>query len=318
MLAASIVKPCTTELVQTGLPEPGPGWVRVRLAGCALCASSLPIWEGRPWFKYPLSPGEPGHEGWGTIDAVGAGESSLRVGDRVTMVSYRALAQFDLAPANAVVRLPGPLHATPFPGEPLGCVMNIFARSDIQPGQYVAIIGAGFLGTLLCRLATHAGAHVIAVSRRPFALSLARQFGAAQTVELDQQSDRTARDILSITGGKGCERVIEAVGEQDTLDLASEVIRERGLLIIAGYHQDGSRRVNIQQWNWRGIDVINAHERDIEVYANGIRAAVEAISNDVFDPTSLYTHRFGLDDIDRAFETMSARPQGFVKALIMI
>jgi len=54
--------------------------------------------------------------------------------------------------------------------------------------------------------------------------------------------------------------VIEAAGQQWPLDLATELTRERGRLIIAGYHQDGPRQINMQLWNWRGLDVINAHE----------------------------------------------------------
>lgn len=52
-------------------PEAGPGQVRVRLEGAGICASELPVWEGREWFHYPRQPGMPGHEGWGSIDAVG-------------------------------------------------------------------------------------------------------------------------------------------------------------------------------------------------------------------------------------------------------
>jgi hypothetical protein len=55
-------------------------------------------------------------------------------------------------------------------------------------------------------------------------------------------------------------------------DLAGELCAERGRLVIAGYHQDGMRQVNVQLWNWRGIDVINAHERDPQAYVDGMRA----------------------------------------------
>jgi threonine dehydrogenase-like Zn-dependent dehydrogenase len=95
------------------------------------------------------------------------------------------------------------------------------------------------------------------------------------------------------------------------------MVAERGRLIIAGYHQDGSRQVNMQLWNWRGIDVVNAHEREVKVYARGIRAALDSIARGIIDPSPLYTHTFRLDEIDRAFETMRARPEGFVKALIL-
>ena len=75
--------------------------------------------------------------------------------------------------------------------------------------------------------------------------------------------------VKELTGGAFCDRVIEAVGKQWPLDLAAELTRERGRLIVAGYHQDGPRQVNMQLWNWRGLDVINAHERDPEVYMRG-------------------------------------------------
>jgi threonine dehydrogenase-like Zn-dependent dehydrogenase len=74
--------------------------------------------------------------------------------------------------------------------------------------------------------------------------------------------------------------------------------------------------VNVQLWNWRGIDVVNAHERDPRVYAEGIKGAVELIRNGVLDPAPLYTHRVGLDELGRALELTRTRPDGFVKALV--
>lgn len=53
--------------------------------------------------------------------------------------------------------------------------------------------------------------------------------------------DRAAEQVLELTQGRLCDRVIEAVGAQKPLDLASELTRERGRLVIAGYHQDGRR-----------------------------------------------------------------------------
>ena len=85
--------------------------------------------------------------------------------------------------------------------------------------------------------------------------------------------------VRELTGGTFCDRVIEAVGKQWPLDLAAELTREGGRLVIAGYHQDGPRQVNMQLWNWRGFDVANAHERDPAVAVRGMREAVEAIES---------------------------------------
>jgi threonine dehydrogenase-like Zn-dependent dehydrogenase len=192
--------------------------------------------------------------------------------------------------------------------------MNVFRRSEIRAGQTVAILGIGFLGAVLTRLCALAGAEVIALTRRPFALEVAREFGAAHTIRLDDHW-RVIEQVKSVTAGVFCDRVIEVVGEQWPLDLAGELTRERGRLVIAGYHQDGPRKVNLQLWNWRGLDVVNAHERDPRVYLEGIRQAVDVVASGKVDPTPLY-RSFPLDDVGAAFDAMKQRPDGFVKALV--
>ena len=315
MQAAVIAGPQTLTVERVALPEPGPGEVRLKLEGCGVCGSNLPPWEGRPWFEYPFEPGAPGHEGWGHVDALGEGVTGSEVGDRVTAISYHAYATHDLVAADAVVKLPEALDNMPFPGEPLGCAMNVFERSDIRAGQTVAVVGVGFLGGLLVQLAAGAGARVIAVSRRPFSLELAKGVGAAETVPLTDRYE-TLQRVMDLTDGEGCDRVIEAVGTQEPLTLAGEFTRVRGRLMIAGYHQDGPREVNMQLWNWRGLDVINAHERDPARYTSGMRRAVEAVVAGTLDPTPLLTHTFTLDDLGSAFKAMQTRPDGFLKALV--
>jgi threonine dehydrogenase-like Zn-dependent dehydrogenase len=179
----------------------------------------------------------------------------------------------------------------------------------------VAIVGIGFMGALLTQLAARAGARVIAITRRPFALEMARGMGATETIALDDHA-RVVGAVLELTHGAGCERVIEATGLQWPLDVASEITAERGRLVIAGYHQDGPRQINLQLWNWRGLDVINAHERDPRVYVEGIRAAADAVARGELDPTPLYTDRLSLDEIPCAFTRMHERDGSFLKALL--
>ncbi len=296
-------------------PAPAAGEVRVKLEGCGVCGSNLPVWEGRPWFSYPLDPGAPGHEGWGTVDQLGEGVDGIAPGDRVALLSYHAYAEYDVAPESALVRLPDALKGRAFPGEPLACVMNIFHRSAIEPGQTVAVVGVGFIGAALTALAARAGARVLALSRRPFALEMAERMGADTLISL-QDGARAIAQARTVTGESGCHCVIEAAGTQQTLDVATELTGVRARLVIAGYHQDGPRQVNLQQWNWRGLDVINAHERDPAVYRRGMQAAVELVAQGGFDPEPLWTHRFPLEDAGAAFDALARRPAGFMKALI--
>lgn len=149
--------------------------VLVRVEGCGVCGSNLPAWEGRPWFGYPLPPGNPGHEGWGVVVRAGDRVSDFKAGDRVSFLSDRAFAEYASAPQTALCRLPRKLDRAAFPGEALGCITNIFRRAQVREGQTVAIVGIGFLGAGLVALAARAGAHVVAISRRPWALELAHQ-----------------------------------------------------------------------------------------------------------------------------------------------
>jgi threonine dehydrogenase-like Zn-dependent dehydrogenase len=313
MRAARIVAPRQVEIDEIALPEPGPGEVRIEVDGCGVCGSNLPLWRGRPWFQYPNEAGAPGHEGWGRVDQVGAEVDGVRPGERVAFLSSRAYADYDIARADSLVRVPAATEV--FPGEALGCAMNIFRRCEIEPEQTVALIGVGFLGALLIQLAVAAGAQVIAISRRSFALQVARRYGAAAALASSDPTAVIAR-VMELTGGSGCPCVIEAAGEQETLNLASELVGVRGRLVIAGYHQDSPRQVNMQLWNWRGIDVINAHERDPRRYVDGMNAAAERVAQGSLDTGSLYTHGFTLENISAAFAALDERPEGFLKAWI--
>jgi threonine dehydrogenase-like Zn-dependent dehydrogenase len=317
MRAAVLAGPGRLETPDAPLPEPGPGELRVRLEGCGVCASNVEPWAGQPWSTYPGEPGGLGHEGWGVIERLGEGVSGFAPGDRVALLSGRSYAEYDVAPVSAAVKLPPELSGQPFPGEPLGCAFNIFRRSDIHQGQTVAIIGIGFLGAVLTKLASDAGARVIAISRRGSSLELARSFGAAETIAMDDHG-RIIDAVKALTGDALCPRVIECVGHQWPLDLAGELVGFGGKLVVAGYHQDGPRQVNMQMWNWKGIDVINAHEREPAVIVEGLHEAIAAVASGRLDPSPLYTHRYPLEKLDEALAATRDKPEGFVKALVMM
>ena len=140
--------------------------------------------------------------------------------------------------------------------------------------------------------------------------------GAAETVVMDAHQ-RVIDEVATLTGGAFCERVIEVPGAAWPLDLSGELTGFGGRLVIAGFHQDGLRSVNVQLWNWRGIDVVNAHERDPEVQLQGIRDAVEAVATGRLDPRPLYTHVYPLEDLKAAMDAAALRPEGFVKSLVV-
>ena len=312
--AAVLVGARRVDLQEVQLPEPGHDEARVRVLHCGVCASNVPPWEGRPWFQYPFAPGAPGHEAVGRVEKVGSRVAGVRPGDCVAYLGQNGFAEYEITPADHLLVLPDEAAASGFLGEPLACAMNVFRRAEIKPGQTVGIIGVGFLGALLVQLAVNAGARVIAMTQRPFALSLAKRFGA-ETLPFLGPGEGTRR-VSELTRDELCDVTIESTGKQLPLDLASEITKVRGRLVIAGYHQDGTRQVNMQLWNWRGFDVINAHERDPQIYLEGMRLALEATRAGQMNTDGLITHRFPLDRLNDALEMADSRPDGFLKAIV--
>ena len=208
-------------------------------------------------------------------------------GRRVATLSQRGYAEWDVAREDELVELPDELDGVPFPGEAFACAVNIVRRADVRKGHRVAIVGMGFIGTVCARLCARAGAEVVEVRRD-----------------------------TRVTGE--FERVFECAGTQAALDTASRLVATRGRLVIAGYHQDGPRTVDLQSWNWRGLDVVNAHERDPQAYVEGMREAARLAAAGDLDVDAFVTHRLLLDDLGRAFELAATRPPGFLKAVVLM
>ena len=276
MRASVVTAPREARLERAPLPEPAAGEAIVRVEGCGVCASSLPLWEGRPWFAYPLDAGAPGHEAWGRLDD----------GTRVAFLSEHGYAEWATAAEETLVPLPPELDGLPFPGEAFACAVNAVRRADIRRGARVVVVGLGFLGSTIAQLCERLGAELVAVRRT------------------------TAGEIAP------AERVFECAGTQAALDRAAACVGTRGRLVIAGYHQDGPRTIDLQSWNWRGIDVVNAHERDPAVVVDGIREAARLAAAGELDVERLVTHRFPLERLGDAFEAARTRPPGFVKAWV--
>jgi NADPH2:quinone reductase len=157
---------------------------------------------------------------------------------------------------------------------------------------------------------------VIAISRRRSSLTVAERMGAHACVTMMDDREGMVRRVGELTGGGLADCVIECTGAQRPLDLAGALTRVRGRLVVAGYHQDGPRQVDMQLWNWRGLDVINAHERDEVLTMASMREAVAAVAAGRIDPFALLTHAFPLEHLDQAFELMRSKPEGFVKAVV--
>ena len=284
-------------------PAPSAGEVRLRVRACGVCGSDLNAWRGVAGVHYPLGPGLPGHEVFGEVAALGPGVVRLRIGQPVTGLAQAGFAEYVLARADQVLSVDGLVL-----GEPLACAANVVRRAKVGSGDAVAVVGFGYLAALVVQLLDpRRQQHWVAVSRRADSRALALRLGAAAAYGFDEVPAELW-DRFAV--------VIEAAGKQQALDYASWLVAYGGRLVIAGYHADGPRTVNLQTWNWKGIDVINAHERQPAAYMRGLREGLTKVRRHGLDLAGLVTHRWSLDGAADAFAAAEERPPGYIKAII--
>jgi threonine dehydrogenase-like Zn-dependent dehydrogenase len=316
MLAAALVGYKDIRIWEIDAPVPKASEVVVKVEVCGVCSSELNVWLDEK--AIIDKPRFIGHEVSGTVLRTGDEVSQFVAGDRVVIYPYRSSGFADevCVPEKFVMKLADHIPFDLALGEPIGCAMNAVRRSRVEIGDTVVVIGAGFMGALILQGVKWRGAGtLIAVDTRDEPLQTALQLGADIAINSSKQDVREA--IAALTGGGGADVVIEATGYQAPLELAGEIVRTRGTIVIYGYHQGGPRTVDMKKWNFKGLDVINAHERDPDIYMQGIRAGMKLMEKGKLIMEPLVTHRFALDRIGEAFETSASKPPGFMKAIIV-
>jgi propanol-preferring alcohol dehydrogenase len=257
------------EMREVSVPEPGPGEVLIKVGGAGACHSDLHLmeWpEGTMDFDLPFTLG---HENAGWVEAVGAGVAGLEEGEAVAVYGpwgcghCRAcrrsaenycerqaeigafggglgldggMAEYMLVPHSRLLLPLGdldPRDAAPLSDAAL-TPYHAIKRSLhlLVPGSTAVVIGVGGLGHMAVQiLRALSPTQVIAVDTSAEKLALAREVGADETVEPGEDA---AERILELTGGRGAELVLDDVGADDTLALASEITRFEAHLTVVG------------------------------------------------------------------------------------
>jgi D-arabinose 1-dehydrogenase-like Zn-dependent alcohol dehydrogenase len=218
------------EIVEREIPQPGPGWVRIKVQACGICHSDSLVREGLwPGLKYPRVPG---HEVVGIVDAVGENVAQWKSGQRVgvgwhgghcgycdacrsgdffgctvalqiTGISFDGgYGEYLLAPAIAVALVPDEL--SPVEAAPLMCAgittYNALRNSAARPGDLVAVLGLGGLGHLGVQYAVKMGFKTVGIARGQDKGPLAHKLGAH--VYIDSQSQDPAAELQKLGGAK--------------------------------------------------------------------------------------------------------------------
>lgn len=312
-------------------PKPeiqAPGDAIVRMVKMTICGTDLHILKG----DVPTcAPGRIlGHEGVGVIDSVGAGVTAFRPGDRVLiscisscgkceycrrgMYSHCMIGGWILG--NKIdgtqaeyVRTP---HADtslyPIPGgadeEALVMLSDILPtgfecgvlNGKVAPGSTVAIVGSGPIGlAALLTAQFYSPAEIIMIDLDDNRLGLARQFGATQAI--NSGDGKAAETVKALTGGRGVDTAIEAVGVPETFLLCQDLVGPGGVIANIGVH--GAKvDLHLEQLWSRNIAITT---RLVDTVTTPM--LLKAVQSKKIDPSRLITHRFTLDQILDAYDT---------------
>lgn len=316
MKQSILIQPRSSQVQEQEVPAVGPEDVLVQVKTCGVCASELHGWLG----DSEAFPRRYGHEVAGSVVEVGSAVRDFAPGMAVTGLFLRGYAQFACAHQRNVTLIPDGFPIEQALGEPLACVISGVRRTRLELGDSVAVVGLGFMGLLaLQALRLRGPARLIAVDPRPATLEMARRFGADE-VYTPEQVPATLRLAQWRQRGlhRGVDVVVEASGTQAGLTLAGELVHEHGFLSLVGWHQGGPRQVDMELWNWKAFDVLNAHERRQDYLMDCMRRGLALAAGGKLDLGSLISHCFPLEAVDDAFHALQTKPAGFIKAVIQV
>ncbi len=315
MKAAQLIGPRKYKIVEVDIPTPKEDEVLIKLNACGICMSEMGNWIGKEGVEYPLPVGMTGHEPYGVV--AGGECDQFPLGATVTAILNPAhsYAEYVVAKKDATCIVPDSMKDEIVLGEPLACAINAVKRTPMKPGNSVAIVGAGYMGLLLVSILKHSSfAPVVVMDIKDENLELAKKAGADIVVNV---TDKAAMEkVQALVGGEGFDVVYEAGGIQSTLDLASELIKIKGTLMLYGYHSLNLRTVNMERWNFKAINLVNAHERDIMEYADGMKRGIKLFEYKGNIPTYI-THKSTLEEIEKGFDMMENRPDGYIKGVVI-
>lgn len=316
MKAALLYGPHDWRIEEIESPAYNENELLVSIKACGVCHSELHQWEEVvPGLDYPRFIG---HEASGVVKRVGKDIKKFKEGDRVALWIFgRGFAQEVTVNEEQTFPIADDISFEEALAEPISCTTNGLLKTKVRLSDRVAIIGTGFMGLILLQQLKHQGvSKLIAIDVRKEMLEKAKELGA--DIILNPNVVDVPDEIKKITCGSGVDVAFEAGGVQSTFDLLSQITRMEGKIVIFGYHP-GKRIINdLGYWNWMAYDIINGHFRDMRKILDGSRRGMEMVNSKMIDMKPLITHRFKLSEIEDAFLAARDKPEGFVKAVVVI
>jgi len=208
-------------------------------------------------------------------------------------------AEYAAAPSHRLLEVPDSVSgAAAGLLQVLGTCVHAQRGAPVSVGDVAVVLGLGVSGQLFTQLLRAAGATVVGVTRSEWKRDLARRLGAA-AVAAPGDADSLVREM---TGGRGADLVVEAVGTEATLAQAIELAATGGEVIVFGTLTGGGRGLPYYQLYFKELVLRNPRAATVDDYARGIELAASG----VLDLEAIVTDRFGLSEAPGAFERVKS------------
>lgn len=264
-----------------------------------------------------------GYSAAGTVSAIGEAVTDLRVGDRVACagVGYASHAEVLSVPKNLCVRMPDNVNFETAAFGTVGAIALQGVRlAEPTLGESIVVIGLGLIGQLAVQLLTANGCRVFGIDLDQQKIDLAKQLGANDGC----QSREAKARVLEWSRGRGADAVLitAATSSNEPVELAGEISRPQGRVIVVGavglnlprkpyYDRELTFRISMsygpgrydRNYEERGHDYPFGYVRWTE--GRNIEAFLDLVSNGRIDIDRLITHRFKIDDAERAYELIT-------------
>ena len=322
-------------------PEPKPGEVLIKVMAATTCGTDLKMYQrGYHDLVYPAIPW--GHECAGVVEEIGEGVEKFKKGDRIAShntapcgycyfckkgrselcqnksIRIGAYAEYCIIPSRIVEmsawKIPENIDfAIASVIEPFSCTVWGAENGNIQLGDNVVIVGAGFQGLNYVQLAKLKGAKkIISIDINPSKLKLAKELGATNIINSKDVDVKEA--VLKLTEGMGCDVALEAAGYPETWELAIDLVRKGGNVVEYGgckpstYIKVDTRRLHYDAITIKGV--FHTTPKYVEVAWN-------LITSGLINLKPMITREKKLDDITEVYKMLDEGNSDDIKIAIV-
>ena len=298
--------------------EPAFGQVMIKIASCGLCNWELNFWHGK--LNFQGYPHKLGHEFAGTVAAIGEGCTKFKIGDKVSAVDrgFGGFSEYRATSENVCEKLADDIDPKYAMGEPQKCVLTVLSAVAPRAADYGIVLGCGPMGMWCIQaLAGSFLGALIAVDIDENKLKMAKNFGATHMINSKKENVFAA--IKEITNGRMADFVIEGTGIPALLNESQDYLKvgKNSRIALMSSHHDVTPDFDFRKAVDRGLSIIAAHPPHSENEYEDFRRAVLYINNGTFKNEPLVTHKFSLDEIQKAFEILDRKPSDFIKGIVM-